>query len=83
MAVHFEGLFIPYDGIRNKFVLEWPTKQKICTKMACAYQGPPFSVDGRVFMILKCRETCYVLETMNNHMFSKAVSESEDGADKE
>ena len=65
-SFQFEGRFIPYDGIPNKSVLEWPTKQKNCAKMAGAYQGPHFSVDERVFMILKCRETSYVLETRNN-----------------
>ena len=83
MAVYFEGRFIPYDGILNKSVLEWPTKQKNCTKVAGAYQGPQFSVNERVLMILKCRETSYVLETRNNWMFSKRVSESENGTDKQ
>ena len=52
-------------------------------ELAGAYKGPKFSVDGRVFMILKCRETSYFLETRNNQMFLKAVTESEDGADKQ
>ena len=50
--------------------------------MAGAYQGPQFLADEWVFMFLICGETRYVLETRNNQMFSKAVFESEDGADK-
>ena len=50
--------------------------------MTSTYPRPQFSVDEWVFIILKCRETSYVLETRSNQMFSKAVSESVDGVDK-
>ena len=82
MAVHFEGHFIPYNGIPDNSALEWPTKQKNCTKMAGAYQEPRF-FSRWVFLIFKCRETSYVLERRSNQMFSKAVSESADEADKQ
>ena len=51
--------------------------------MAGAYQEPRFSVDERVFLTLKYRKNSYVLLTRNNQMFPKAVSESEDDADKQ
>ena len=63
LAVHFEGCFIPCDDIPNISVLEWPIEQKNCTKMAGAYPRPQLSVDELMFMILKCKETNYVVET--------------------
>ena len=46
---------------------EWSRKQKNCTKimkMAGAHSRPQFSVDERVFMVLKYTETSNVLETV-------------------
>ena len=50
--------------------------------MASAYQGQQFSTDESLYLFLY-GETRYVLETRNNQMFSRAVSESEDGGDKQ
>ena len=47
-------------------------KQTNCTKMV----GAQFSVDERVFTVLKYTETGNVLETIRS--FQRAVSESED-----
>ena len=46
---------------------EWSRKQKNCTKimkMAGAHSRPQFSVDERVFMVLRYTDTGNVLETV-------------------
>ena len=43
---------------------EWSRKQNNCTKMVGAHPRPHFSVDERVFMVLKYTETGNVLETI-------------------
>ena len=43
---------------------EWNRKQKNCMKMAGAHLRPQFSVDDRVFMVLKYTETGNFLKTI-------------------